>query len=124
MLLIQIWNRPPIGRDQSDALPRALQAAARSVPVPLPQMFLGLRTPTTDECVLCDGGSCAETSVDLAAPLVLIAERIGGARPKREQRLALARALGEAAKSVLGPQRQVRVLVRDSRLETDAHWTG
>ena len=124
MLLIQIWNRSPIGRDQSDALPRALQDAARTVLVPPPQSFLDLRTPTTDEIVVCDGGGCAETSVDLAAPIILIVERISGARPERERRLALARALGEAAKSVLGSQRPVHVLIRDPRLEANVHWTG
>ena len=123
MLLVQIWNRLPIGRDQSDALPRALQAAARTVLVP-PSQTSGLRTPTTDETVLCDGGGGSETTVDLTAPLILIVERISGTRTKHPQRMALARALGEAAKSVLGPQRQVRVLVRDSHPKTDAHWTG
>ncbi|MDO8622269.1 MAG: hypothetical protein Q7R80_03500 [bacterium] len=124
MLLIQIWNRLPIGRDQSDALPRALVDAARQALPAQPQTLLDLHAPATNDVVVCNGGDGAESSVDLAAPMILIAECIGGVQPDRAQRTALARALGEAAKSTLGSARSVHVLVREARPSLDAHWSG
>ena len=123
MLLIQIWNRRPIGRDQSDALPRALADAAHRTLVRPPQTLLDLRARTTAEVVVCDGGSGAETAVDMDAPIVLIAEYIGDAS-LHVHSSALARALGEAAQSVVGKQRLVHVLIRRTHPKTDAYWSG
>ena len=121
MLLIQIWNRLPIGRDQSDALPRALTDAARQALAKPPQTLLDLHEPAINDIVVCNGGDGAESVVNFAAPMVLIVECIGGVQPNPSERVALARGLGEAAKSATGSTRPVHVLVRAN---IDAHGSG